>query len=231
MAIYRYSPDELYHFGVKGMQWGRRRYQNEDGSYKSGAEGRYNPSEARKAAIKGGVIGYVKYRRSHTGRKEALRQEKINKKRAKTLEKKKKLAKREAKDREFSKKHLGMTDEEYDNAMNAVAARQKAKSDAKAAKQASKPQYKVSEAKDAALKGGLIGYGKYRITHKGRKQAIALDKANKTRAANKAKKEKLAKREAKDREFSKKHLGMTDKEYDNAMNAANASWAKRKKKH
>lgn len=32
---------ELYHFGTDGMKWGRRRYQNEDGSYKPGAEGRY----------------------------------------------------------------------------------------------------------------------------------------------------------------------------------------------
>lgn len=35
--------DELCHHGIKGMKWGIRRFQNEDGSYKAGAEGRYNP--------------------------------------------------------------------------------------------------------------------------------------------------------------------------------------------
>lgn len=38
--------DELYHHGVKGMKWGVRHYQNADGSYKAGAEGRYDPDSS-----------------------------------------------------------------------------------------------------------------------------------------------------------------------------------------
>ena len=33
--------NELYHFGVKGMRWGVRRYQNEDGSYTAAGRKRY----------------------------------------------------------------------------------------------------------------------------------------------------------------------------------------------
>lgn len=36
-----YYSNELYHYGVPGQKWGVRNYQNEDGSYKPGAEGRY----------------------------------------------------------------------------------------------------------------------------------------------------------------------------------------------
>ena len=43
----------IAHHGIKGQKWGVRRYQNEDGSYKSGAEGRYydeSPKAARRQA-------------------------------------------------------------------------------------------------------------------------------------------------------------------------------------
>lgn len=45
MRIYKIqrTDEHLEHHGVDGQKWGVRRYQNEDGSYKPGAEGRYDP--------------------------------------------------------------------------------------------------------------------------------------------------------------------------------------------
>ena len=46
------TDNELYHFGILGMKWGVRRYQNKDGSLTSAGKKRYTPTGIRAAMAK-----------------------------------------------------------------------------------------------------------------------------------------------------------------------------------
>lgn len=65
MSEYYLTKDELYHHGVKGQKWGVRNYQNEDGSYKPGAEGRYNPDSSSGSSRSKMLDAKAKYKSSY----------------------------------------------------------------------------------------------------------------------------------------------------------------------
>lgn len=47
MTCYQY-PDYMYHYGIKGMRWGVRRYQNDDGTLTSVGKKREQWLESKK---------------------------------------------------------------------------------------------------------------------------------------------------------------------------------------
>lgn len=103
--------DELYHFGVKGQKWGQRRYQNKDGSYKSGAEGRYDGDDSNGPKQSGTIKGTIQgIKRGAAVRKENRRLSSENKRlaaeNAKYKKKADKAAAKEAKQANKKKFHL-----------------------------------------------------------------------------------------------------------------------------
>lgn len=67
-----YRPDELTHWGVKGMKWGVRRYQNKDGSLTAAGRKRYD-SDADKGDYDQTKTDGTRFKQTKKGKVETLK--------------------------------------------------------------------------------------------------------------------------------------------------------------
>ena len=77
-------PDELVHYGVQGQKWGVRNYQNEDGSYKPGAEGRYYTPVTTRFGKNGGLSVQSRHKIATKGNEQRFKDSSTGKKIART---------------------------------------------------------------------------------------------------------------------------------------------------
>lgn len=114
--------DHLSHHGIKGQKWGERRFQNEDGSLTEAGKARYNVHDAKRAFADGGIGGYIRYRKTHTGRYDAIAEYKKEKHIAKMTKYRDKLANRAQMKKEYnkstSKKHTEAAEDLQKNGKN-----------------------------------------------------------------------------------------------------------------
>ena len=175
--IHRNDDTELAHFGTKGMKWGVRRYQNEDGSYKSGAEGRYaddgKPGVNTKGSSSGSVDKkaaklakqreaeefwaknndklpkrWIKTKAEKEAEKKVKEKEKAEKKTAKEEEKKRKQEEKT----KYWQEQIKLAEKEEAERKAKKAADKQAKAEAKAAKKAEKEAKQKAQYEEAQRK-------------------------------------------------------------------------------
>ena len=73
MEVRRISNDELYHFGIEGMKWGVRRYQNKDGSLTEAGRAHYYNKNGTVKKLPLDEYGEPQYESSYTSRVERIK--------------------------------------------------------------------------------------------------------------------------------------------------------------